>query len=113
MQIRDFKGKRVCLDKIEAMAGSSCFYEAGDYDEAFAVAVVALTDFNCEMTDRFGFTDYSLVVYLDEDRIVSLERVGHVHMCGGQGMDSELRRFTHKSLEQEADEKLKTVLLKR
>jgi hypothetical protein len=112
MQVRDFKGKRVRLDEIETMAGSNCFYEAGDYDEAFAVAVVALTDFNCEITDRFGYSDYSLGIFLDGDRIVSLERVGHVHMCGGQGMDSELRRYPHKTLEREAKDKLMTVLSK-
>ena len=112
MQVRNFVGKQVCLDKIEAMAGSSCFYEAGDYDEEFAVAVVALTDFKCEMTDRSGYTDYSLTVYLDDDRIVLLDRVGHVHMCG-QGMDSELRRFPHKTLEKESEEKLKKILATR
>jgi hypothetical protein len=113
MQVRNFVGKRACLDEVVAMAGADCFYEAGDYDETFAVAVVALTDFKCEMTDRFGNTDYSLSIYLDEDRIVSLERVAHVHMCGGQGMDDELRRFPHTSLEQEADDKLKKILSKR
>jgi len=114
MQVRDFKGKRVCLDEIKAMTGPSRFYEAGDHDDTeFAVAVIMLRDFECEITDRFGNTDYSLSVFLDEDRIVSLDRVGHVHMCGGQGIDSELRRFPHKTLEKEAEDLLKKMLWKR
>jgi hypothetical protein len=113
MQVRNFVGKQVCLDAVKAMAGSSCFYEAGDYDEEFAVAMIMLHDFDSELTDRFGYSDYSLSIFLDEDRIVSLERVGHVHMCGGQGLDDELKRFPHKSLEQEAEDLLKKMLLKR
>jgi len=114
MQVRNFVGKPVCLDAVKAMVGESCFYEAGDHDESeFTVAVLMLHDFESEMTDRFGYSDYSLSIYIDENRIVSLERVGHVHMCGGQGMDTELRRFPHKTLENEAEEKLQKILLKR
>ena len=114
MQVRNFVGKRVCLDAVKAMTGPSCFYEAGDHDDTdLAVAVLMLRDFECEITDQFGYTDYSLGIFLDEDRIVSLERVGHVHMCCGQGMDSELRRFPHKTLEKEAEDLLKKVLSKR
>jgi len=114
MQVRNFVGKRVCLDAVKTMAGESCFYEAGEHDDTeFAVAVIMLRNFESELTDRFGFTDYSVGIYIDGDRIVSLERVGHIHMCGGQGMDDELRRFPHRSLEQEAEDKLKTALLKR
>jgi len=114
MQVRNFVGKRVCLDEVKAMAGESRFYEAGDHDDTeLAVAVLMLRDFECEMTDRFGNTDYSLSIFLDEDRIVSLGRVGHVHMCGCQGMDSELRRFPHKTLEKEAEDLLKKMLSKR
>lgn len=113
MRVRDFKGKRVCLDEIKAMTDPSHFYEAGDHDDTeFAVAVIMLHDFGCELTDRFGYTDYSLTVFLDDDRIVSLDRVGHVHMCGGQGMDDELKRFPRRTLENETEDKLKKVLLK-
>lgn len=111
MQVRDFVGKRVCIDKIIEMTGANRFFDAGDYEDTeLAVAVFMLRDFECGMTDRYGFTDYSLAVYLDGDRISFLQRVGHVHMCG-QGMDDELRRFPHRALEKEASEKLREVLL--
>lgn len=111
MQVRKFMGKRVSIDEIKAMVGSSCFFDAGDHDDTdFAVAVVVLRDFECKITDRFGYTDFSMNLYLDGDRISSIQRVGHVHMCGGQGMDDDLKRFPHATLEKEASEKLSRVM---
>lgn len=110
MQVRKFMGKRVSIDEIKVMVGASRFYDAGDHDDTdFAVAMIMLRNFECQITDRFGYNAYSLSVYLDEDRISSIQRVGHVHMCG-QGMDDELRRFPHRTLEMEAEEKLSGVV---
>lgn len=114
MQVRNFVGKRVCLDEVKAMAGESRFYEAGDHDDTeLAVAVLMLRDFECEMTDPSKGYD---PIFVEEDRqavICIAKSVGHVHMCGCQGMDSELRRFPHKTLEKEAEDLLKKMLSKR
>jgi hypothetical protein len=42
----------------------------------------------------------------DVDRIASIERVGLVHMCGGQGMDDELKCFLQKSFVKETEDTL-------
>lgn len=111
MQVRKFVGKRVSVDEVKAMAGESCFFDAGDYDDTdFAVAMIMLRNFQCQITDRYGYNAYSVNLFLDGNRISSIQRVGHIHMCGGQGMDDELRRFPHRTLEKEAGEKLSRVM---
>jgi hypothetical protein len=67
-----------------------------------------LCDFDCggQNMDKTGRNAYSLEIDMDENRIVSIVRNGHCHMCSGQGSDDELRRFPHKSLEAQAQEVL-------
>ena len=56
--------------------------------------------------DKAGYTGYSIVLQLDQnrERIVEIERIGHCHMCGGQGADYPLARFPHQLVEEAARE---------
>jgi hypothetical protein len=58
-----------------------------------------------------GRNAYSIQLSLDEqDRIVNIQRVGHCHMCGGQGQDDDLDVFPHNTLDEELDQVLIQVV---
>ncbi|MFC1652773.1 hypothetical protein ACFL3F_03635 [Planctomycetota bacterium] len=98
MNLDQFIGKSVELKDHEAD-----IYAPGESDREFTVAEVFLWDFECDGTDSEGRNAYSIQLYLDEqDRIVRIQRVGHCHMCGGQGSDDSLEVFPHPTLEEEA-----------
>jgi hypothetical protein len=109
MKTRPFIGKTVSLEKLRMAQAEIC--PCGKYDDEFTVAEVFLSDFECCITDRTGRNAYSIQLYLDEqDRIIRIQRVGHCHMCGGQGSDDELKRFPHRTLEEEAYQVLTDLL---
>jgi hypothetical protein len=90
MRTAAFTGKRVPLDNFRG-DGPWAFSSPGRVDEYYAVAECYLTKFDCCGYDRTGRNAYSIQVYLDGNRIVRIDRVGHCHMCGGQGADDVLR----------------------
>jgi hypothetical protein len=49
-------------------------------------------------------------VYLDGNRIVRIDRVGHCHMCGCQWTHDVLDRFPHRTLEEGAQEVMTEAL---
>jgi hypothetical protein len=109
MKTHPFIGKTVSLEKLR-MAEAE-ISPRGEYDE-FTIAEVFLSDFECNGTDSEGRNAYSIQLYLDEqDRIAKIQRMGHCHMCGGQGSDDELKRFPHRTLEEEADQALIDLLI--
>ena len=61
-------------------------------------------------TDESGFNFYSILIHLEGERIVDIERIGHCHMCGGQGVDSTLDEFPHETLEAEAEVEIASIL---
>jgi len=101
MNMVSFIGKTVNREQLTV-------YEAevsapGELGRELTVAEVFLWDFECDGTDSEGRNAYSMELCLDEqDRIVRIQRVGHCHMCGGQGSDDNLDRFPHQTLEDEA-----------
>lgn len=108
MRTRSCIGKTVSLSKLTKKISASdydYFYDKGDYDEDYSVAEIFLNDFDCPgNTDKFGRNAYSILLFLNGDKIKKVQRVGHCHMCSGQGSDDELLRFPHKSLEEEAEQ---------
>ena len=101
MKTRPFIGKTVSLEKLETVDAE--IYPRGKYDDEFTVAEIFLSDFECCGMDRTGRNAYSIQLYLDSrNRIVEIVRIGHCHMCHGQGSDDELKRFPHRTLEEEA-----------
>jgi len=108
MLTRIFIGKAVSLPMLNKDETVS-FCDEGEYDEdydskGYTIAEIFLSDFDCGgFTDKYGRNAYSIRLILDGDKINKILRVGHIHMCGGQGSDDELPRFPHKSLEKEAE----------
>jgi hypothetical protein len=110
MKTRSFIGKSVALEDVQSADGL-VWHDVEDYDEEYAVAEIFLRDFDCDgHTDGAGMNAYSVRLYLDGERIAKIERVGHCHMCGGQGSDDELDRFPHQSLEEEAQDVINHLL---
>lgn len=116
MRKRNFLNKRVSIEKLkEYLIDTDCDPE--DCDEGSVVKInrqsaeIYLSEFECYATDRTGRNAYSLVIHLVNDHIYDVERVGHIHMCGGQGSDDVLSRFPHASLEKEAENIMKELLI--
>jgi len=61
-------------------------------------------------TDEHGYNDYSIRINLEEDKIIKVCRIAHLHMCGGQGTDDDINRFPFESLEEEAYEEISKIL---
>lgn len=116
MRKRDFLNKQVTLEKLKEYLIES-YSDPEDYDDERVIgknrqsAEIYLSEFECYVTDRAGRNAYSLVIHLVNDRICDIERVGHIHMCGGQGSDDVLNRFPHASLEKEAENILKELAI--
>ena len=108
MKTRSFIGKRISLQKLEELAEE--IFPPGDYDDDYSVAELYLNNFDCLVTDRAGRNAYSIQLYLDHDIILGVQRIGHCHMCGGEGSDDELLRYPHKTLEEEAHNILSSLL---
>jgi len=109
MKKRYFVGKHIVPAKLNDYKLD--INPPGSYDDEFITAEIFLYNFDCDMTDRTGRNAYSLRLYLDNDyKIVDIVRVGHCHMCNGQGSDDDLRTFPHKTLEEEAEDFLSCLL---
>ncbi len=114
MKKRDFIGKKINVSKLEDVADNFAlpvtveegreymydfYYENGQYTNA----EILLHDFKInDNFDKYGYSLYSLKVVVDDDKVIMLIKVGHVHE-GEEGTDFELDRFPHKSLEVEAN----------
>jgi len=111
MKKKDFLGKAISSDKIKDIEVFK--NPPGTYDDNFLVLEIFLNDFTCDnFTDRTGRNAYSLRLFLDGENIIKINRIGHCHMCG-QGSDDELSRFPHKTLEEEAEDVLSSLLKRR
>lgn len=111
MHTRFFIGKAVSLSMVQKDSSVS-FYNKGEYDDDYSVAELDLNNFEClGNTDRTGRNAYSIQLFLDGDKIKKIQRIGHCHMCSGQGSDDELRRFPQMSLEEEAEQKITNLLV--
>ena len=109
MRKRAFIGKSVSLEELRNIDAD--LYPVGEYDDHYAMAEIFLKNFDCDaFTDRTGRNAYSIQLYLDKERIVEIERIGHCHMKGGQGSDDVLSRFPHQTLEEEAQDILTELL---
>ena len=103
MRTSQFIGKTINRDELAAYEAD--VHAPGEFDRESTVAEVFLWDFECNGTDSAGRNAYSIQLYLDDqDHIVRIQRVGHCHMCGGQGSDDDLDVFPHKSLEEDLDQ---------
>lgn len=109
MKTRSFLGRKISFEQLEKVNDPSNYPD--DLDNKLTFAEIYLNNFECCPTDRIGNNAYSIQLYLNHDRIVKIIRVGHCHMCGGQGSDEEISRFPHNTLEKEAHSILTTLLL--
>ena len=101
MNIEQFIGKTVNQEQLTEHEAD--IYAPGEYSCELTMAEVFLWDFECNGTDSLGCNRYSIQLHLDEqDQITRIQRVGHCHMCGGQGSDDDLDVFPHPTLEDEA-----------
>ena len=109
MKTRPFIGKTVSLEKLQKIDAE--IHPRGKYGDEYTVAEIFLNDFECCITDKTGRNAYSIQLSLDADnRIAKIERIGHCHMCHGQGSDDDLKRFPHSTLEEEAYQVLTDLL---
>lgn len=97
----------------EAMAES-----ANDTDLTTEVSTGRATDADGDQWDSDedsppDYNAYSLEVHVVDGRISDVARIGHCHMCGGQGVDDELSEFYSPNLEAEAEEALKSIVTRR
>jgi len=108
MKTRPFIGKIVAHKNLRMLDAE--IHPRGQYDDEYTIAEVFLSDYECRITDRAGRNAYSIQLYLDnQHQVVKIVRVGHCHMCHGQGSDDDLNRFPHRTLEEQAH-KVLTVL---
>ncbi len=108
MKTRSFIGKTILRRDLRMVDAE--IYPRGQYDDDYTIAEVFLRDFQCCITDRSGRNAYSIQLYLDsQSQVAKIVRIGHCHMCHGQGSDDELKRFPHRTLEDQAH-KVLTVL---
>jgi len=102
---KDFIGRSVDLEYAKE------YYSYDEFSMDMPFLEKFLGDFDCDgFTDKRGFTHYSVQIFLVGSKIVDVLRIGHCHMCGGQGSDDELRVFPHRSLEDEAEIVIENVL---
>ena len=110
MNIEQFIGKAIYRKQLEAYDAD--VHAPGEYSHELTMAEVNLWDFECNGTDCTGRNAYSIQLFLDEqDQIVNIQRVGHCHICGGQGSDDDLDVFPHESLEEEACQVLEDLVV--
>ena len=109
MRIKSYIGKTVSLERMNDYEAN--FHPPGVYADDFSMAEIYLNDFQIQTyTDRCGRNAYSVQLFLDANKIIKIVRIGHCHMCGGQGSDDELTRFPHQTLETQADYILNSIL---
>jgi hypothetical protein len=100
MRKKDFIGKNIDIDYIKKSDVS--YHETGKYDDHPTVEIF-LHDYELvSHTDKAGYNAYSILLHLSKNLITNIDRIGHCHMCHGQGSDDLLLRFPHNSLEDEA-----------
>ncbi|MFX0199196.1 MAG: hypothetical protein ACFFCW_23995 [Candidatus Hodarchaeota archaeon] len=105
-RLKSFVGKLVDVNKAKTNG-----FEYDDTENGKPVLEKYLSEF--EMTgvyDKDGFNGYSIELRLKGDKIVSIRRIAHCHMCGGQGVDRMKRKFPQASLEEEAYEEIQNIL---
>lgn len=59
-----------------------------------------------------GFNAFSIELLLERDAIKDIQRMGHVHMCGGQGTDKELKKFPRADIEEQAFKEVESIISK-
>lgn len=118
MQVEQFLDSKISLDKLSDLRAE--IFKPGEYfddvteylGDGITVAEISLHNFNSNASmARSGRNAFSVLLYLKEDKIVWISRVGHCHMCGGQGSDDTILRFPKASLEKEATEILDSLLV--
>lgn len=108
MRKKGIIGRRVDLSKI-GKEDLSITYEENMYD--YPSIEVFLSDFVYDgPTDRYGYNAYSVLIFLENEKVKDVQRMGHLHMCGGQGSDFDMSRFPHPGLEAEAEKRLKKLV---
>ncbi|MFC1762977.1 hypothetical protein ACFL6U_12970 [Planctomycetota bacterium] len=105
MNIEQCIGKPVNREQLTEHEAD--IYAPGEYSRELTMAEVFLWDFEYNGTDSSGRNAYSIQLFLDEqDQIVRIQRLGHCHMCGGQGSDDDLDIFPHTTLEEKTHQVL-------
>jgi len=112
LKVSDYLGKEFNLN-----AYVDYYWEVGEYDRAFyadvkdnhSAAEVYLTDWTEDYSERVGYNAFSLLVLLEENKVVQVLRIGHWHEQE-EGCDSKVTRFS-RSLEQEADEEMNRLTI--
>ena len=107
MEKRNFIGKTIDVSKI-GMLAFACYFE-----KTFPCPVIEidLNDFNHKViTDEANFDSYSLRVELAGNRVTDIKRIGHHDIAGGHAADDELSRFPYRSLEDQAQERLRILV---
>lgn len=107
MRTATYRGKRVNIKSGEAVvaevgAADFSYLPPQDFDAKYGHIQIFLYSFDSEghIMDKTGRNAYSLEIDVDGQKIVSIVRIGHCHMCcSGQGFDTELRRYPHRALE--------------
>jgi hypothetical protein len=105
-----FIGKQIKLDEAKAIATGMGVEFSYDPEEQHIEMFLSDFEFVGNM-DKTGRNGYSLEIDMDGNTIIEITKIGHCHMCSGQGSDDELRRFPHKSLEAQAQEILSRILV--
>ncbi|MFB3786691.1 MAG: hypothetical protein ACE15F_09995 [bacterium] len=122
MKKRSFIGKYVDITKVDKLL----WCEYGDYEEyddnwvdnddadnenkMKSVEIYLPYPEDNINTERSGYNMFSVVLILKENKIVNLKRIGHCHMCGGQGTDDELRKYPCPALEEAAEKSIQEII---
>jgi len=109
MKTRNFIGKRISLEKLEELADE--IYPPGEYDDFNLVAKLYLKNFEYQMTHKIRRKAYSIQMYIDNDKVLGIQRLGHCHLYGGGCSDDALLRFPYMKLEEESYNILTSLLL--
>jgi hypothetical protein len=100
MRAKDFIGKRIDVSKVGMLAFATCYQKTFDHP----VIHIDLNDFDKKAdTDR-----YSIRVDLTDNQISAIRRIGH-RDDRGESAEAEVFRFPYKSLENEAQDRLRTL----
>jgi hypothetical protein len=109
MRIEECIGKHLDINEAINRGFSYCDNSEDEYENSTLEKF--LYEYQCDgFTDHSGFNFYSILIHLDGEKILDIERIGHCHMCGGQGADDELDEFPHETLEEEAEVEILSIL---
>ncbi len=86
-----YEGNVISIDKAKKAGWDHYEIDENDFvlEKSFDISEQHLEGF----VDELGYNGYSVVIHLEGSTIKEIDKIGHIHMGGGEGTDETLGDF--------------------